>query len=355
MMITAEFTSDYFGGFVPLGNLSYARKQFLLDYASLRYVCRGEVLFEPGKLLPKLIFLVTGSVTNETTGATFSSGYSHALQKVFRPGHTLRAADDCCLLEVDPLWLDRVLCWSEVIGYLESDIVLQRHLHEESEWMRTILHSNLFYKVPPLNFEKLYDRLVAVRVSNGEKVITQGDTGDCCYFLKEGTAVVSREREPGGEVLEEVEVGYGRCFGEDALVQQALRNANVTMSSDGVLMRMDKRDFIQLMKEPAVEQVSSGDLEMVLEMGGKTLDVRTSHEFGQGALRGSVNMPLRFLRLMSRELDRDQEYVVYCDTGYRARTAASLLEQQGFRVKALAGGTNKMPDKLRASWLESEG
>ncbi len=42
----------------------------------------------------------------------------------------------------------------------------------------------------------------------------------------------------------------GDAFGEEALLSDAKRNANVTMETNGALMRLSKDDFNELLKEP---------------------------------------------------------------------------------------------------------
>lgn len=69
------------------------------------------------------------------------------------------------------------------------------------------------------------------------------------------------------------------------------------------------------------------------------IDVRTPGERSQGAITGSVHVPLNHLVERLAELPRDRQLLVYCAGGYRSSIAASLLQQQGLsRVAELAGG-----------------
>ncbi|MEJ5237355.1 MAG: FAD-dependent oxidoreductase [Limisphaera sp.] len=67
------------------------------------------------------------------------------------------------------------------------------------------------------------------------------------------------------------------------------------------------------------------------------LDVRTEAERQQGALPGSVHIPLHQLRQRLHELPRDREIIVACQSGQRSYFAARLLSQHGFRVRNLTG------------------
>ena len=62
------------------------------------------------------------------------------------------------------------------------------------------------------------------------------------------------------------------------------------------------------------------------------LDVRSDHEFDRGHIPGAIHIPQKQLGSRLKELEgwRDKSVVVYCESGYRANIAASLLEDEGF-------------------------
>ena len=69
------------------------------------------------------------------------------------------------------------------------------------------------------------------------------------------------------------------------------------------------------------------------------LDVRGPGEHAQGAIEGSVHIPLGQLRDRTGELDPGLPVVTYCAGGYRSSIAASLLRASGFAdVSDLIGG-----------------
>jgi NADPH-dependent 2,4-dienoyl-CoA reductase/sulfur reductase-like enzyme/rhodanese-related sulfurtransferase len=71
--------------------------------------------------------------------------------------------------------------------------------------------------------------------------------------------------------------------------------------------------------------------------GAVLLDVRGADEVLEGAIPGSLNLPLDALRDRMAELP-DAPLVVYCAVGARGHTAARLLRQHGFDVANLDGG-----------------
>lgn len=68
------------------------------------------------------------------------------------------------------------------------------------------------------------------------------------------------------------------------------------------------------------------------------LDVRTPSEAAQGAVPGSVNIPLGEIRARLGELPRDREIWVHCGVGQRSYYATRVLRQNGFQVRNLSGG-----------------
>src|SRR5690625_6415031 len=113
--------------------------------------------------------------------------------------------------------------------------------------MLTVLKYNLFFKFTPINVEQIFSRLEPQVVYAGDTILRQGELGDYAYFIKEGQAEVTRHQ--GGAHQHLANISTGRCFGEDALVNEAPRNATIKMLTDGVLMRLSKHDFYRLRSE----------------------------------------------------------------------------------------------------------
>ncbi len=110
------------------------------------------------------------------------------------------------------------------------------------------------------------------------------------------------------------------------------------MLTDGVLMRLNKQDFRELMNEPLVQWVSYAEAQALVRRGGRWLDVRLPSEHQNLAIDGAINIPLYFIRLKISTLDRSLPYVVYCDTGRRSSAAAFILVERGFDAHVLRGG-----------------
>ncbi|MHC1765953.1 MAG: FAD-dependent oxidoreductase [Verrucomicrobiia bacterium] len=95
----------------------------------------------------------------------------------------------------------------------------------------------------------------------------------------------------------------------------------------------------------AAQNVLAGDVQLaqwheLLEPAAENplvLDVRRNEERTQGAIPGSVHIPLDELRARANELPRDREIIVHCQSGQRSYFACRLLSQRGFKVRNLTG------------------
>lgn len=325
---------------VPLNGLRESYLADLFNHVSVQTVLQGQVLFQFGQVDNQHIYLMHGEVQLQAANgdvvavATEDSilPLAHAQPRQQRGV----ATTDCMIMRVDSDYLDRMVCWSQISDYLLAELCNERDMDEDMEWIQTVLKSNLFYKVPPINVEMIFDRLKSIVVMAGDAIIRQGELGDACYFIKEGEAEVTQRNEVG-KLVKLADIKVGRCFGEDALVNETVRNANVTMKTDGVLMVLNKQDFLLLRKEPVVEEVTESEAASMLQ-SPVYVDVRTDEEYNLGHLSFSANIPLGLLSLKKRLLDPAKPYVFYCDTGRRSRAAAYLLGKQGYNAMALAGG-----------------
>lgn len=85
-----------------------------------------------------------------------------------------------------------------------------------------------------------------------------------------------------------------------------------------------------------VESIQWHELEAAMNAGKILVDIRDPHELEQGAIPGSINIPLNELRARVGELNGP--VIVHCQVGQRGHTAARLLTQLGVSVVNLDGG-----------------
>lgn len=340
---------------VPLNGMQESSLQLLLEQAQWPLTGRGQRLFSAAEYQRSYVYLLSGEAEIIYTAGSVL----HTAEEAFPIGYGLQgfisatALTDCVCLLIDKDVLDRQLCWDHVAAAIELDLSYLTEHDDETNWRLTLLKSNLFLKVPPLNVGQIFSRLKPMQVKTGDVILKQGDAGDGCYFIRRGTASVTRRNSGESQETHIVDIGYGRCFGEDALVYDTVRNASVTMATDGLLVRLDKADFMLLLREPQVEHIKAADFDIAIAAGALVLDVRMHEEFDVARLPGAINTPLACLRLlMTARLGLHQDFIVYCDTGRRSRAAVFMLQQNGFRARYLLNGLNGLGPDQRTRFLD---
>jgi rhodanese-related sulfurtransferase len=242
-------------------------------------------------------------------------------------------------LSMDSDMLDMMLTWDQTGTYEVNELLgIQEDKPSGDDWMMTLLQTRAFHRIPPANIQAIFLRMQRVDYKAGQQVIKQGDEGDYFYVIVKGRCAVTRETPLNREGIKLAELSIGDTFGEEALISEAKRNANVSMLTDGTLMRLGKQDFRTLLNEPMLHWVDLNEARRAVARGGEWLDVRLPSEFEHYRLPDATNVPLYFIRLKMKMLDRNKHYVVCCDTGRRSSAAAYILAERGFNASVLKGG-----------------
>ncbi|AMX83342.1 rhodanese [Geobacillus subterraneus] len=89
-----------------------------------------------------------------------------------------------------------------------------------------------------------------------------------------------------------------------------------------------------------VQMITTAELKRRLKQPGvQYIDVRTPMEFRSFHLPGFRNIPLHELAARARELSKEKEVVVICQSGMRSQKASKLLKKMGFQhVTNVKGG-----------------
>jgi CRP-like cAMP-binding protein len=331
--------------FAPLDGLKRDNLAALAKKVSVRTMSAGRMLFKEGETDKRTVWLVSGMLEireGDRTVGMIRGGTPDArnpLYPQFPRRVSARAMEEISYLSIDSELLDVMITWDQTGTYEVAE--LQAHLQEgaaNDDWMTTLLQTKSFHRIPPANIQAIFLRMQRVPYRAGEIVIKQGDEGDYFYVVVSGKCLVTRETPLNKEGIKLAELTVGDTFGEEALIAEAKRNATITMMTDGVLMRLAKADFRELMNEPLLQWVNYEEARDIVSRGGKWLDVRLPSEHQNLNIEDSLNIPLYFIRLKLSTLDRNTPYVVYCDTGRRSSAAAYILVERGFDAYVLKGG-----------------
>ena len=328
---------------IPLNALTKDRFREVSGNLSIEDVSAGSYLFGEGDRDNRSIYLLdgvinfidaSGRVTGVVSAGTDPARYPIANQQPRII--TARTATKSVVAIIDSTLLDVMLTLDQSSTPVASNLCTDTG----EDWMTRVLQSDAFIKLPPTDIQHLLQTLQSVPFNAGDTVIRQGDEGDYFYIISKGSCSVTRLASGEGWDVPLAELGKGDFFGEEALVSDATRNATVTMLTDGILMRLSKKDFVELLKKPLVHHIDYELASAVVKDGGIWLDVRLPDEHSNHAFENSKNVPLASIRDKASTLTANKKYVIYCDTGRRSAAAAFLLSQRGLDVCVLEGGLN---------------
>ncbi len=125
------------------------------------------------------------------------------------------------------------------------------------------------------------------------------------------------------EDLEDLDLSYQPAYG-------SARDAVNILGMIGGNIKRDEVGFIDIPEMR--EKIASGD-EMAI------LDVRTKKEFAAGHIDGAMLIPIDDLRENLDRLDRQEQIIIYCKTGYRAYLGLRILKNSGFSDIRLLNGS----------------
>lgn len=330
---------------VPLDTLTESALIELAHQAEILRPGAGTTLFEAGDKDPHTYYLIEGMVTlvprdggdeRAIKGGSESSRY--ALSQLKPRQMSGRTTSNAILLRFDDELIDRLMAIVEVGGMEVAELGAGM----DAGWVMSLLQRDTFEKLPAAHIGVMLERLQAVPVKAGEVIIREGEPGEHYFLIQEGKCVITS----GGR--EVIRLGPGEQFGEEALLSGKPRNATVSMASNGVLLRLSRKDFTALLTAPLIERVTPREAERLLASGAGLLDVRTEAEFVRGTLKRAISFPLKGLREHIGSLDHGRRYIVCCDTGRRSAAAVFMLNQRGIDAVALEGGLLGLKTRARA-------
>jgi MFS family permease len=104
----------------------------------------------------------------------------------------------------------------------------------------------LFSGVPSSRLETALARVHEAPVTAGQVVVRQGDPADRFYMIESGSFVVTQEATPGSTPVVLRHLGANDVFGELGLLHELPRSATVTADTDGVLLELAGKAFLEL-------------------------------------------------------------------------------------------------------------
>ena len=338
---------------VPLNALSDEQLGPLLSRIVVEKVKKGGSLFLAGDTDYQNIYLLSGKVAlmrdgrevDEVNSGSETARYpiAHEFPRKFEA----RAKSVVSYVRVDGQMLSDLLVRSQ------ADEMEVSEADESGDWMTQLLQHPTFQQIPPANMQQVMMRMEQVNVSAGDVIIKQGDEGDYYYMISRGNCVVTRQADETGAPIKLAQLGPGNSFGEEALLSQMPRGGTVTMLTDGVLVRLGKDDFQDLVSAPLSHPVNYKEACEQISGGACWLDVRMPEAFEARHLDDAVNLPSFSLRFQTFNLSNDKHYVVCSERSGSAAASAFLLMERGFRVSFLNEELEQVFNKIENELAEA--
>jgi len=331
----------------PIRGLSLHRLEELVSLCRPETFPLGVDPLREKSLATQFIYLLAGELnivltdgsTRLLVGACDIANWPIGYKTV--PPVSSKAVTEVDLLRIDFDLLDLMMTWDELSSVAENQ---QSGKDDGTQWSSMTgafsaqaLSSGALAQLPPAHIHELLQRFERMVVKRGQAVIREGEAGDYFYLIESGRCEISKRL--GGADLSIADLKAGDSFGEEALVSDSRRNASVIMKTDGVLLRLAKPAFVSLLQAPLLHAVGRAEAAARVASGSaRWLDVRYAAEYAEDGLAGAINLPLNEIRNAFGLLDKNREYIVYCQSGRRSSAAAFLLAQHGFKACWLRGG-----------------
>lgn len=162
----------------------------------------------------------------------------------------LSAAVDACMREQPDAPLDFIAERLRLWSVDEAPMTPHRHDNDNSsvEQRKNLVRSvDLFSTLDENEVLSAARALVSKRFEGGAQIITQGEVGDCCFFIEAGDCVASVLID--GTPTEVARYVAGGFFGERALLRSEPRAATVTAQTAVVALQLSGAAFMHIIRE----------------------------------------------------------------------------------------------------------
>ncbi|MGE0383701.1 MAG: cyclic nucleotide-binding domain-containing protein [Gammaproteobacteria bacterium] len=320
----------------PLLRLTTAERDMLLQRAQLQVRGAGEIVCREADSQLYVHYLLDGTVDLMRDGRvlrTLSSDEEPARRPLDEDAPAVvRARMAAVVLRLPRAQMDRLVAPP---GRTTSGTGAAPDSDTASHWMSNLLRSGIYPRLPASNLQLLFSRMEPVAIRANDIIIHQGAPGDYYYVVKSGSVAIIREGSDSRGRIQLAVLGPGDSFGEEALISGQPRNATVRALGDCTLMRLARREFMELICRPLMQALDPEQARLAVRRGARWLDIRYQEAHARGAPTDALNVPLAVLRIKRRALDPGTHYVVCGDEPAMSAVGAFLLAESGLEASYL--------------------
>ena len=208
-------------------------------------------LLRPGRRLSGRYYLVRGTVRQFSPQRDIQAQSQQAQSPLYPGCQAMRTLGEVRLLHVD----------TAPIAFLLGTAQANPATGDVEHWERRFMNSPLLKRLDAGVWQQLLSAMDEQDFEAGERLVVEGAAAHDFFVLKSGHAAVRRR----GQTV--AHLGPGDFFGEDALVMSARRNATVTATKPGSVLRLPKNRFTALLADNVVRFVKSGGEGVSIDLG----------------------------------------------------------------------------------------
>ena len=322
-----------FEDFYPLSLFNDEDIDSIISNSRFREMKKSGLVFKPGSNDPYIIFLLAGSIElHAKSGESFILTDSSELAKYpvanIKP-RRYRAAiySEKAVLAFIPVSVFKPIlekfgskaCIEENAIVFEDDSKIL-----DSDWMMALLQTPMFSNLPTNLIEQLFQTMEEVHVKAGDEIIRQDDFGGYFYLIKKGECAVTKQHGKKEETLKKLFPTQG--FGEEALLLNSRRSANVRMLTDGVLLKISNNNFTHFLSRNLIHWIEADGVEPILNEGAIKLYLTEKPE---SKISGAIRVEPGYIRNVINMLSKNKSYLILSDNEKDAVFASYLLSIRG--------------------------
>lgn len=226
----------------------------------------------------------------------------------------------------------------ETFDHQEALGALKQLGHLDNKYYEIIRQTKFMQYIPIHMAERAFAALQEKAVKKGDVIMQMGKEVDEFYIIVEGSAE-KRELDMDTGGFDQVRmITVGDEIGYEPILQESVAERNATMTTDGILLALDKEVFQELVATPLVNEVEVPIVKAMLDNGYGLIDVRLDEEYEMKRIPGATLIPLHEVKRRMGEIAKDRKYVVCCRSGSRSAAATYIFAKAGYNVTNMAGG-----------------
>lgn len=342
-----EVTAEHLRDLVPMSTLDDAGREQVLKYAEALSLKRNHQLYPIESDDGFVYYLLEGKVAMadrqgreaQLSADTKQARYAFGTLKP-RPANARIVSNAATVLRFNYDELEEVIQQtraannghSELLsedgnnGFSVEEWAADSNMGSDDTWFLAQLAIKIFPRLSNEFLKTLLQRMELLHLKAEDMLIDTDVAAEYYYILREGFCRVCHYGYLLG-MMEPMET-----IGEYELITGNNHQNRIEMITDGMVMRLSKKDFDELLKPRFVTPLNYRETKQKLKEGGIILDLRDEDKYKGQRLVRSINVPLIALKNQLPRLDTNKTYILFSDTKEEGAVGAFTMAQKGYNA-----------------------